>query len=454
MEVSMSMSRQGKTEGLPILNDRAAGIDIGARIQVAAVPPELCDEPVRTFQAFTADIERMADWLVSVGIRTVAMESTGVYWVPVYEILEDHGLEVILVNARDCKSVPGRKSDVNDAQWLQRLHACGLLRASFRPGREIAALRAYMRLRDRLLEYAAAHIQHMQKALTFMNLQLHHVVSDLTGVTGLKIIRAILGGEQDADVLAAMRDVRCKQSAETIRSALVGNYQPEHLFALGQALSLYETYRDRVADCDAEIEKVLRALVADKPPPEQAIGKVRTKTKQTNAVNFDVRPLLYQLTGVDLTQIHGIGPSLALELVSECGTDLSRWPTEKHFTSWLTLSPGCKISGGKVLSSRTRRSSNRLAARLRLVATSVGRTDTALGAFYRRLAARIGKAKALTATARKIAILFYRAMRFGMSYVDPGASQYEIKYRERVVKQLHRRAANFGFVLQPIEGVS
>lgn len=448
------MSRQSKKEGLPVLNDRAAGIDIGARIQVAAVPPELCDEPVRTFQAFTADIERMADWLVSVGIRTVAMESTGVYWVPVYEILEDHGLEVILANARDCKSVPGRKSDVNDAQWLQRLHACGLLRASFRPGREIAALRAYIRLRDRHLEYAAAHIQHMQKALTFMNLQLHHVVSDLTGVTGLKIIRAILGGERDAAVLAAMRDVRCKQSAETIREALIGNYQPEHLFALAQALSLYETYRDRVADCDAEIEKVLRALVADKPSPEKAIGKVRTKTKQTNAVNFDVRPLLYQLTGVDLTQIHGIGPSVALELVSECGTDLSRWPTEKHFTSWLTLSPGCKISGGKVLSSRTRRSSNRLAARLRLVATAVGRTDTALGAFYRRLAARIGKAKALTATARKIAILFYRAMRFGMSYLDPGANQYEIKYRERVVKQLHRRAANFGFTLQPIECVS
>lgn len=444
------MSRQSKTEGLPVLNERAAGIDIGARIQVAAVPPELCDEPVRTFQAFTADIERMADWLVSVGIRTVAMESTGVYWVPVYEILEDRGLEVILANARDCKSVPGRKSDVNDAQWLQRLHACGLLRASFRPGREIAALRTYIRLRDRHLEYAAAHIQHMQKALTFMNLQLHHVVSDLTGVTGLKIVRAILAGERDADVLAAMRDVRCKQSAETIRAALVGNYQPEHLFALAQALSLYETYRDRVADCDAEIEKLLLALVADKPAPEQAIGRVRTKTKQTNAVNFDVRPLLYQLTGVDLTRIHGIGPSLALELVSECGTDLSRWPTEKHFTSWLTLSPGCKISGGKVLSSRTRRSSNRLAARLRLVATAVGRTDTALGAFYRRLAARIGKAKALTATARKIAILSYRAMRFGMSYQDPGANQYEIKYRERVVKQLHRRAANFGFVLQPI----
>jgi transposase len=448
------MPRSSKTEGLPVLNDRAAGIDIGARIQVVAVPPELSDEPVRTFQAFTADIERMADWLVSIGIKTVAMESTGVYWVPVYEILEDRGLAVILANARECKAVPGRKSDVNDAQWLQRLHACGLLRASFRPGREIAALRAYMRLRDRHLEYAAAHIQHMQKALTFMNLQLHHVVSDLTGVTGLKIIRAIINGERDPNVLASMRDIRCKQTEETIRAALVGNYQPEHLFALSQALALYETYRARIADCDAQIERVLQTLVLDKPLPEPPLGKNKSRAKQTNSVNFDVRPLLYQLTGVDLTEIHGIGPNLALELVAECGTDLSRWPTEKHFTSWLTLSPGCKISGGKVLSSHTRKSTNRIAARLRLVATAVGRTDTALGAFYRRLAARIGKAKALTATARKIAILFYRAMRFGMSYQDPGADQYEMKYRERVVKQLHRRAATFGFTLQPIESVS
>ncbi|CAG9184708.1 IS110 family transposase ISWpi13 [Cupriavidus laharis] len=448
------MPRQRKVTGLPVINEKAAGIDIGARIQVAAVPPELSDEPVQTFQAFTADIDRMADWLVSLGIRTVAMESTGVYWVPVYEILEDRGLEVILTNARECKAVPGRKSDVNDAQWLQRLHACGLLRASFRPGRDIAALRAYMRVRDRHLEYAAAHIQHMQKALTFMNLQLHHVVSDLTGVTGMKIIRAIVDGERDPDVLARMRDGRCKHSVQTIRAALVGNYQPEHVFALTQALALYDSYQARIAECDAQIEKTLAQLVIDKAPPKDPLGAARAHAWQTNSVNFDVRPLLHQLTGVDLTQIHGIGPSLALELVAECGTDLSRWPTEKHFTSWLTLSPGCKISGGKVLSSHTRKTTNRVAARLRLVATSVGRTDTALGAFYRRLAARIGKAKALTATARKIAILFYRAMRFGMRYEDPGADQYERRYRERVVKQLHRRAAQFGFSLQPAEAVS
>ena len=437
------MSKSGKLIGLPIVNARAAGIDIGSRIQVASVPPELSDDPVRTFQSFTADIEQMANWLVSIGITTVAMESTGVYWIPVYEILEAHGLTVVLANARDCKAVPGRKSDVNDAQWLQRLHACGLLRASFQPAREIAALRAYMRIRDRHLEYASADMQHMQKALTLMNLQLHHVISDISGVTGLKIIRAIVAGEQD------------RESLRTIRSALVGNYQPEHVFALSQALALFDAYQARIADCDKQIENSLQVLNADRPQLETPLPAPRTKTKQANAPKFDVRSMLYQLTGTDLTLIHGIGPSIALSLVAECGTDMSKWPTEKHFASWLCLSPGCKISGGKVLSARTRKSSSRLASQLRLAASNVGRTETALGAFYRRLAARIGKAKAVTATARKLAILFYRTMRFGMRYEDPGVDQYEQRYRERVVKQLQRRAAHFGFSLQPTEaGVS
>jgi transposase len=442
--------RAAKSAGLPVINECAAAIDVGARFHVAAVAPHLCDEPVRTFEAFTGDTERMADWFISLGIKTVAMESTGVYWVPVYEILETRGIDVIVANARDARSVPGRKSDINDAQWLQRLHACGLLRASFRPGRDIAALRAYLRVRERHLEYAAAHIQHMQKALTFMNLQLHHVVTDVTGVTGMKIIRAIVYGERDPDVLAKMRDVRCKSSVDTIREALVGNYQPEHIFALKQALELYDFYQGRIHECDAEIERTLVTLKADKPYPEAPLPKPRTKTRQPNAVSFDTRPMLYQLTGVDVTQVQGIGPYLALSLIGECGTDLSRWPTAKHFTSWLTLAPGCKISGGKVLSARTRKTSNRAAAHLRLAAVTVGRTNTALGAFYRRLAARVGKAKAVTATARKIAILFYNTMRFGMAYEDPGADQYERMYRDRVVKHLHRRAAYFGFRLQEV----
>jgi transposase len=383
---------KGKPTGLPIINDKAAGIDIGSRFHVVAVPADRCAEPVQTFQAFTADLERMADWLISLGITTVAMESTGVYWIAAYEILERRGIEVVVANARESRAVPGRKSDVSDAQWLQRLHACGLLRPSFRPSGDIAALRAYMRLRERHLDYSAAHIQHMQKALTFMNLQLHHVVSDVTGATGMRIIRAIVAGERSPDVLAAMRDRNCKSTIETIRSALVGNYQPEHVFALQQALALYDFYQARVDECDAKIESVLVTLAADRPAPQQPLAKARSRAQQPNALNFDVRAVMYHLAGVDLTQIHGIGPYLAARLVAECGTDLSRWPTAKHFTSWLTLSPGCKISGGKVLSSHTRKTTNRVAALLRLAAVTVGKSNTALGAFYRRLGARIGKA--------------------------------------------------------------
>lgn len=437
-----------KPTGLPIINEFAAGIDIGSRFHVVAVGSDLCDEPVQTFQAFTSDLLRMADWLTEVGIKTVAMESTGVYWVAAYEVLESHGINVILANAREARAVPGRKSDVNDAQWLQRLHACGLLRASFRPGREIAALRSYLRSRERHLDYAASHIQHMQKALTYMNLQLHHVISDITGATGMQIIRAIVAGERNPDVLAEMRDVRCKATTETVRAALVGNYQPEHVFALKQALALYDFYQQCVAECDIQIEQVVAALNNSRQIPATPLPKARHRTKQPNDVNFDVRTAMYQLAGTDLTQIHGIGPFLALRLVGECGTDLTRWKTAKHFTSWLTLSPGCKISGGKVLSAHTRKTSNRLTVALRLAAVTVGRTNTALGAFYRRLAARIGNAKAVTATARKIAILFYNAMRFGIDYKDPGADHYEQQYRDRVIKQLHRRAAQFGLILQ------
>lgn len=437
-----------KPTGLPIIHRFAAGIDIGARFHVAAVSPDLCDEPVQTFQAFTSDLERMADWLVATGTKTVVMESTGVYWVAAYEVLESRGLEVVLANAREARTVPGRKSDINDAQWLQRLHACGLLRASFRPGRDIAELRAYLRARERHTDYAAAHIQHMQKALTFMNIQLHHVIATITGVTGMRIIRAIVDGERDPDKLAAMRDVRCKESIETIRAALVGNYQPEHVFALKQALALYDFYQQCIDECDAEIERAVAGLNIDRPVPEAPLPKAKHRNKLPSDPNFDVRSAMYQLAGTDLTQIHGIGPFLALRLIAECGTDLSRWRTAKHFTSWLTLSPGCKISGGKVLSAHTRKTTSRVTVALRLAAVTVGRSNTALGAFYRRLAGRIGNAKAVTATARKIAVLFYNAMRYGMDYRDPGADHYEQQYRDRVIKQLHRRAAQFGYALQ------
>ena len=416
-------------------------------MHVAAVPPDRDTEPVRSFGTFTGDLQRLADWFERCGVRTIAMESTGVYWIPVYEILEQRGFEVMLVNARDAKHVPGRKTDVSDAQWLRRLHEYGLLRPSFRPKGELAALRAYLRQRERLLDYAASHIQHMQKSLMQMNVQLHHVVTDITGATGMRIIRAIIAGERDPATLAVHRDRRCHATVEVISAALTGNWRDEHVFALGQALELYDAYQAKLTDCDAQIEAVLRRLrnVAN---PAGPLPAPRHRDNTANAPTFDARAALHAVLGVDLTQIHGLGASLALKLIGECGTDLTAWPDAKHFTSWLCLAPANKISGGKILSRRTRRSGSRAAALLRLAAVTVGRTQTALGAFYRRLSARLGKAKAVTATARKIAALFYNTLRHGMAYSDPGASYYEQRYRARVLSNLQRRAKSFGYVLQ------
>ena len=433
---------------MPAVHPDAAAIDVGATMHVVAVPPDRDPEPVRTFGTFTADLHRLADWLRACRIKSVVMESTGVYWIPIFEILEQKGFDVQLVNARDAKHVPGRKTDVSDAEWLQRLHEHGLLRGSFQPKGEVKALRSYLRQRERLLDSAATYIQHMQKALTQMNVQLHHVVSDITGVTGMRIVRAIVAGERDAATLAAFRDSRCKEPVETIREALIGNYREEHVFALTQALELYDIHQKKVAECDKRIETVLEQLKATRATPAKPLPAPRHKTKQSNAPNFAARDALYAVLGIDLTQIHGLGPYLALKLVGECGTDLSAWPSAKHFTSWLSLAPRNKISGGKILSSATRRSNNRAASLLRLAAVTVGRTETALGAFFRRLSARIGKAKAITATARKIAVLFYNALRHGMKYTDPGAAYYEERYRQRVLSNLQRRAKAFGYVLQ------
>ncbi len=449
MNRNRSKSKIDRT--MPMVHPNAAAIDIGATMHMAAVRADRAPEPVRSFGTFTADLHRLVDWFTECGVETVVMESTSVYWIPIFELLDARGFIVFLVNARDAKHVPGRKTDVSDAQWLQRLHSHGLLRASFRPKGQIAELRAYVRQRERLLEYAASHIQHMQKALTEMNLQLHHVVADITGTTGLRIIRAIIAGERDPEVLAGLRHYSCHSSAETIAKALTGSYRTEHLFALEQALALYDVYHEKVSACDVRIEAVLKELSIDRGHRSDSLPSSRRRTDQANALAFNVRAALFALLGKDITQIDGLGPYLSLKLIAECGDDLSAWPNAKHFTSWLCLAPSNKISGGKVLSSRTRRSGSRTAALLRLAAVTVGRTDTALGAFYRRLSARIGKAKAVTATARKIAVLFYNAVRHGMEYVDPGASFYETRYRARVVHNLHRRAKAFGFVLQPME---
>lgn len=437
---------------LPVIHRHAAGLDVGSTFHVVAVPEDADDEPVRTFKSFTGDLNRLADWLEQVGITTIAMESTSVYWIPVYEILEARGFEVVLVNARDAKNVPGRKTDVNDAQWIRQLHSYGLLRGSFRPQEQIVALRAYLRHRERLIEYQASHIQHMQKSLMQMNVQLHHAVSDITGATGMKIIRAIVEGERNPSALADFRDVRCKSSVETIIEALTGNYRPEHVFALRQAVELYDFYSSKVVECDREVERCLQQLNELREQPAATMPQVRSKRRSKNEPDFKLRDALYQLVGgVDLTQIHGLGPYSALRIVAECGTDMSRWRTAKHFTSWLTLAPGNKISGGKVLSSRTRRSANRAAALLRIAAIGVGKSSTALGAFFRRLAARVGKAKAVTATARKIAVIFYNSLRYGAAYVDPGVDYYEERYRRRTLDNLRRRAQSLGFQLVEAE---
>ena len=446
--------RSKNDRAMPMVHPNAAAIDVGSTLLMAAVRADRTSEPVRSFGTFTTDLHRLAAWFAECGVETVAMESTSVYWIPIYELLDARGFTVFLVNARDAKHVPGRKTDVSDAQWLQRLHSYGLLRASFRPKGHFIALRAYVRQRERLLEYAASHIQHMQKALTEMNLQLHHVVADITGATGLRIIRAILSGEHDPKALARLRDYRCHSSTKTIEKALTGNYRAEHLFALEQALALYDVYHEKVSACDIRIEAVLKELSIGRGHKCDALPSSRRRTDQVNGLAFDARSALFALLGKDITRVDGFGPYLALKLVAECGDDLLAWPSAKHFTSWLGLAPNNKISGGRVLSSRTRRTGSRAAALLRLAAVTVGRTDTALGAFYRRLSARIGKAKAVTATARKIAALFYNAVRHGMEYVDPGASFYDTRYRQRVVENLLRRAKTFGFVLQPIEAAS
>ena len=446
----MTKRKSGGHPDLKMVNPNAAAVDIGSTMHMAAVNPDIDIMPVRAFGTFTQDLHDLADWFRSCGVTSVAMESTGVYWIPAFEILEAHGFEVILVNARYAKNVPGRKTDVSDAGWLRQLHSYGLLRGSFRPEAEIATLRAYMRQRERLTEYAAAHIQHMQKALMEMNLQLHHVVSDITGATGMKIIRAIVAGERNPYVLADYRDVRCKSSPETIRAALVGNDRAEHVFALAQSLDLYDFYKAKIAECDHRLEAAVSALSVKAKGDLPPLPKARIKGRQVNAPAFDIRASLYGVLGTDLTQIHGLGPSLALKLVAECGTDLRAWKTAKHFTSWLCLAPGNKISGGKLLSSKTRRSSSRAAALLRLAATTIGRSDTALGAFYRRLSARIGKQKAVTATARKIAVLFYNAVRHGMTYQDQGAAAYDERHRQRVLAKLQRRARTLGYALAPV----
>ena len=431
------------------INPNVAGIDCGSAEHFVAVPPDRDSTPVQCFKTFTSDLQRLVDWLKACRVTSVAMEATGVYWIPIYEMLESRGLEVLLVNARHLKNVPGRKSDVSDCEWIRELHSVGLLRGSFRPTDAIVALRAYLRHRQTLIDSAGTYVQRMQKALVQMNLQLPLVVSDITGLTGLRILRDIIAGQRDPHHLAEHRDPHCRASKAEIIAALTGNYRPEHLFVLQQNLELFDTCQVQLAACDRAIDVHLHTLTASVATPPTPLPAPRvTKKPRDNEPRFDIRTLLHHLTGgVDLTQIDGIQPYTALKLISEIGTDMNRWATEKHFTSWLTLAPNNKISGGRLLSSRTQPSANRAAAILRLSAMSLGRTDTALGAFYRRLAARTGKPQAITATARKLAILVYRALKGEFRYHDPGAAAYDAQQRTRALRRLRQRAAILGFEL-------
>jgi transposase len=432
------------------INPDAAGIDCGAAEHYVAVPPDRDPHPVQAFQTFTADLHRLADWLVACGVRTVAMEATGVYWIPLFEILEARGLTVLLVNARHVKRVSGRKSDVSDCEWLRDLHMVGLLRGSFRPPASIVPLRAYLRHREGRVQHATQCVQRIEKALTQMNLRLDLVVSDTVGVTGLRILRDIVAGQHDPQVLAQHRDPRCRASVREIEAALTGHYRAEHLFAMTQHLAAYDFVHTQLAACDAAIEHAVQALLADLPHPSTALPQARVAARRARGLEptLDARGLLHQLTGgIDLTQIDGIGSHTALKLVAELGTDMTRWPSPGHFTAWLTLAPQNRVSGGRRLSSRTEPSANRAAAVLRVVAMTLGRGRTALGAFYRRLAARKGKPHAVTATARKLAILVYRVLKGELVYHDPGAEGYNAQQRTRRLRQIRDRAAAFGYDL-------
>lgn len=438
------------SEQMPLINPNAAGIDIGHREHWCAVPIDRSAQPVRRFGTFTEDLEAMADWLESCGVKTVAMESTGVYWIAAFQILERRGFEVRLVNARHVKNVSGRKSDVMDCQWIQRLHSYGLLNGSFRPADAMCVLRSYLRYRDELVCARSVQCQHMQKALQQMNVQLHQVLSDVTGLSGLRIIEAILQGERDGQKLAALADRRVRASQATIAKAMKGDYRPEHLFVLRCAYELHQAYEQKIEQCDEQAVAQMATLPSrtEQAPPPRKAGRAAVRDK---VAGIDLRVELYRWTGVDLTAIEGIGVLTAEVILSEIGTDMSRWRSEKHFTSWLGLCPDNRISGGKILSSHTRHVINPVSDALRVAAMTLQNSKTALGAFYRRMRARLGAASAITATAHKLARLIYRLLKHGEAYVQKGMEYYEQQYRQRMLHNLKKTAASLGFQLTPNE---
>lgn len=428
----------------------AAALDVHPDEIWACVPEDRSEQTVRQFGTYTCDLHALAEWLEACDVHTVALESTGVYWIPIYEILDERGFELCLINPHTAKSIDGRKSDLLDCQWLQKLHTYGLLRASFRPEAEIVTLRAYVRQRENLLRQRAVQIQHMQKAMELMNVKLTEVVSDITGVTGMTIIRAIVAGERDSKRLASFRQYQCKRSEEEIAKALEGSFQPEHLFVLRQAVELYDFYDLQLRACDAEIEKQYTHITSvidsrDAPlPPSKS--RVRTN-KKANYPSYDLRTILYERCGVDLTVVEGLDVVLLQTLIAEVGVDMSKWKTDKHFASWLGLAPNNRVSAGVVKSRRTKPTKNRANQAFRMAAWAVANSHSALGAFYRRIRAKHGGFKAVTATARKIAVIFYHMLKTKEPYREMGESYYDKQQQERAIRSLQRKAARLGLVL-------
>jgi transposase len=452
--------RASPADDLAVKHRHAAGIDVHAAVHFVAVAAE--DVPagfvnpdpklpagVRKFGAYTGDLRALADWLRACGVTTVAMESTGVYWIPLYDLLASRGFEVVLVDPRQTTHAPGRpKSDVLDCQWIRRLHSYGLLTASFRPADEVVRWRGFQRQREMLIRYAAQHVQHLQKVLEEMNVKLTEVVSDIVGLTGLKILKSIVAGERDPHQLARHRHPSCKTGVEEIAAALHGEWRPEHLFALGQGLALYEFYQRQLQECDAQIAACLRGF-ADRSRGASLPPSRRSHKPGKNEARFGARELLFRLAGVDLTQIEGINETTASVVLSEVGPDLSAFPTEKHFVSWLGLCPQHRGSGGKIFKRRVRRGANRAARALRMAAQGCHHAKNALGAFYRRIQSRAGGPKALVATARKLAERVYRMLRYGQEYVRQSEASYEAAYQERLVKSMAKKAARLGYQLVP-----
>ncbi len=430
----------------PVTRPDAAGIDLAALVHYVAVPPDRDPQPVQSFGTQTADLHKLADWLVACRIKTVAMEATGVYWVPLYQILEDRGLEVCLVNARHAKNVPGRKTDVLDCEWLQYLHSVGLLNASFRPPAPICAVRALVRHRDSLVQTGCEHLLRIQKALDQMNVQVHHAVSDITGMTGLAILEAILNGERDPQKLAQLRDPRCKKTQSEIAAALHGDWRPEHLFTLRQSLAAWRYHQTLITECEAELKKQMDTLA------DQTKDAVPAKAKPDQRCDETLRHHLFRKFGVDLTTADGMNTQTALVLLSEVGTDLSKFATADHFASWLCLSPDNRVSGGRRLSVATRTGANRLATALRLAARSLHRSQTALGDWYRRMKAKLGSAGAITATAHKLARILWAMIKHRRPFDPARLGNPELRQQRRE-NALRRAAKELGYLLQPIHPV-